>query len=315
LASVVPLIAAVAAAGLVLLIGRADGHWQFQRFFEDMVRNVFLGSLVAGVLLWLESRERALDARREEQAARDRFNADVEHSRRMGRIAVITRTQLLSGDQPEDVSAELRTRSDRMRESAAQLSIVRDRWLQPAVADRDRQWDADAEKAAGVVWEYIEHGHRTLLRSYLERIAREVPTGASPRKDRYASANERFHDAFGELIGARIATDAAATEHLVVVPFVHANTAPRGAPEQLPEACAADHIGVCAVEPLYLLYMHLACTRGDHDPLPEAQAHGLVPGILGPLVLEMGYAADALLDLSRLVDASTEDELADMARL
>ena len=61
--------------------------------------------------------------------------------------------------------------------------------------------------------------------------------------------------------------------------------------------------------------MHLACTRGDHDPLPEAQAHGLVPGILGPLALEMAYAADALLDLSRLVDASTEDELADMARL
>ncbi len=200
----------------------------------------------------------------------------------MGRIAVITRTQLLSGDQPEDVSAELRTRSDRMRESAAQLSIVRDRWLRPAVADRDRQWDADAEKAAGVV----SGVHRTRppdAPSLLPRAHRPRGSdGASPRKDRYASANERFHDAFGELIGGRIATDAAATEHLVVMPFVHANTAPRGAPEQLPEACAADHIGVCAVEPLYLLYMHLACTRGDHDPVPEAQAHGLVPGILWP---------------------------------
>ena len=100
----------------------------------------------------------------------------------IGRI-VVTRTQLLSDERPEDASAERRARSDRMRRNAAQLSAIHERWLQAPVADRDKDWNIDAQKAAGIVWEYIEHGSRRRLRVYLERIAREVPTGLSPSKD------------------------------------------------------------------------------------------------------------------------------------
>jgi hypothetical protein len=308
-ASVIPTVAAVVAATVVLLIGRSDGHWQFQRFFEDMVRNVFLGGLVAVVLLWLGARERGLDQRREEQAARDRFYAEVEQRRRMGRF-VVTRTQLLSDDRPEDASAELRARSDRMRENAAQLSAIQERWLQPPVADCDRDWDADTQKAAGIVWDYIEHGGRTQLRVYLERIAREVPTGLSPRKDIYASADERFRDAFGKVISGRIVTDAAATEQLVVMPVVEAGTAPHGVPRQRPELGAADHIAVCAVEPLYLLYVHLACAPREDEWTGDGYPNTLSSGVIGYVVREMCYAADALHNLSRLVDASTEEMLA-----
>jgi hypothetical protein len=314
LASVVPTLAAVVAATVVLLIGRSDGHWQFQRFFEDMVRNVFLGGLLAVVLLWLGARERALEERREEQIARDLFHAEVEQRRRMGRI-VVTRTQLLSDDRPDDASAELRTRSDRMRENAAQLSAIHERWLQPPVADCDRDWDADAQEAAGIVWDYIEHGGRIRLRVYFERIAREVPTGLSPRKDIYASADERFRDALGKVINGRIATDAAATEQLVVMPVVHAGTAPHGVPRQSPELGAADHIAVCAVEPLYMLYMRLACAPREDDSAADGHPNTLSSDVIGYVAREMCYAADALHNLSRLVDASTEEELTRMVPL
>jgi hypothetical protein len=314
LASVVPTVAAVVAATVVLVIGRSDGHWQFQRFFEDLVRNVFLGGLVAVVLLWLGARERALDERSQEQVAIDRFQAEVEQRRRTGRIAV-TRTQLLSDDRPEDASADLRTRSDRMRENAAQLSAIHERWLQPPLADCDRDWNVDAQKAGGIVWDYIEHGSRTRLRVYLEHIARELPTGASPRKDIYASADERFRDAVAKVISGRIATDAVATEELLVMPVVHAGAASHGVPRQLPELGAEDHIAVCAVEPLYLLYMHLACPPREDDSSADGHPNTLSSDVISCVAREMRYAADALHNLSRLVEASTEEELATMVPL
>jgi hypothetical protein len=288
-----------AAVAVLLLDAVITGEWKWLAFGEDLVRNLFVGALLAVVTVWFRRRQDAAVAAAAAAVAREQEKARIRALQGITYLAG-SGWSSLEGDPATaaDVRARLLDEAPSLRRGADRLEEVYHR-----ANDDECPAMVDVSDVADVVWSYIAEGSRTRRLLYLGYLERELAALERAVDDGLATAVSRFRRSVPALLGWRQHTDTTVVEHMLVEQTILPNH--RGTPdpsyvELLRTAPLSD--AAPAFEPLYLLY---AFAMKQAGVAPATAPRSLLDPVLrsiGALRNEMRAAALCVERLAEILD-------------
>jgi hypothetical protein len=281
---------------VLLMRGSWRHKWPWVDFFDDLIRNLLVGGLVAIAVVWLDQLQRERDARAAAEAAQLRQKRQVVRVKELAQLAASRWSPLLSRPDasttesrpPDNAVAAIREDVKSLRAAATEIEAI---YTHTPV-------DQAAHFALGTLrWklvEYLREGGRARQFAYLDMLDRELAT-LGDAEGELGTAVRAFRASLPGVVAWRIHTDATILERLLVERVVEGATmepATHRARELL-DVVRLDAAAVAA-EPLYLLLAYTVVQAGRADPRGALQR--LKPAVrsLGALRNEIRAVATAL---------------------
>ena len=284
--------AAVIAAAAVLVVGVvATGEWHWASFVADLIKNAFIGSLVAAATAWLKQRQDAEAAAAVERANEARQRDKIRALDEISTLAVSGWSSLgASESAPDQVCDDISRQVAEWRKHADDLDEVH-------AAPRD----IEAEiiflgVLASRVELYLNEGGRTRRLIYLLTLQRELAALEDGVDPELAATVADFRRAVPKYQGWHAHTNATVIERLLVEQAAR----PRGLKPATPAyvrllrsaeipSAAASH------EPLYMLF---AYAIKHEDP----RAEDLTEDLMDPVRRSVGALRNELRALADCVE-------------
>jgi hypothetical protein len=304
---VVPVVAAVVAAALVLVIRwLVKDEWFLLDFAEDLIRNLLVGGILAAAVYWLEKRRREAERRATLEAASRRHRQQVLRLKELVQLAA-------SGWSPLDIQPTatddealrgMREEIDEFRGIADQLEKMHER----KPDDVERVFDFQELKF--LIDRYLSEGSRERRFEYLDYLLLEVSSIEGAEDDPLAVEIGVFRRTVPKAIAWRTHTDTTVIERLLVERVVVGSSREPASEEDraLREVAQLD-AAVVAREPLYLLETYAAMQSTDAKALDDANRRwDPINRCVGALRNELRAVAQALERLLRLLELATTSE-------
>jgi hypothetical protein len=300
--TVVPIAVAMGAAVAVLILNRwIEGEWQWLTFSEDLIRNTFLGGLLAVATTWLTRRE-------SEQVEYISRQLSIIHERdralqyiSVAALAASGWSKLFDESNPSSDQVQVRRVIEGLQAQANELRRLAEK-LERVREISDAPFQALNPVIAGTVYAYVLEGARQRRYGYLKFIADRTSSLAEAREGLLVKAVNNFQLAFVFADGLRVHTNTTVMERLLVEREVPDAAIPyrRQDPRRRELLQLVDlHPAATVFEPLYLLMVFGALT--DPMPIEPDSRVDVVGRCLGALRNELGGVADALSALAELL--------------